>query len=76
MMKTDTLIECGPLPPYVYLVSTRHHLHDKCSQAFPVFRHSSTSVYYTERKQKNKKQGEHWEQGLSVTYTKMTAQTM
>ena len=57
MMKSSTLFECGPLPPYVHLASTRRHSHDRCSQAFPVFLRSSTSVYYTERKPKNKKRG-------------------
>ena len=37
MMKTDTLFEHGPLPPYVHLASTRRHSCDSCSQAFPVF---------------------------------------
>ena len=36
---------------------------DKCSQAFPGFPRSSASVYYTERKPKNKKTGEAWERG-------------
>ena len=36
-MKSSTLFECGPLPPYVHLASTRRHSHDRCSQAFPVF---------------------------------------
>ena len=41
MMKSSMLFhvfECGPLPPYVHLASTWHHSHDRCSQAFPVFR--------------------------------------
>ena len=37
MMKYSTLFECGPLPPYVHLASTRHHSRDRCSQALPVF---------------------------------------
>ena len=37
MMKSSTLFERGPLPPFVHLMSTRRHLHDRCSQAFPVF---------------------------------------
>ena len=36
-----------------HLVSTRHRSHGKCSQAFLVFRRSSASVYYSERKPKN-----------------------
>ena len=36
-MKSSTLFERGPLPPYVYLASTRRHSHDRYSQAFPVF---------------------------------------
>ena len=28
----------GQRPPYVHLASTRRHSHDRCSQAFPVFR--------------------------------------
>ena len=35
-------------PPCIHLI------HDKCSQAFPVFHSSSTSIYYTRRKLKNK----------------------
>ena len=41
MMKSSTLFhvfECGPLPPYVHLASTRRHSRDRCSQAFPAFR--------------------------------------
>ena len=38
----------------VQLVSMSH---DKCSQAFPVFRRSSASMYYTEHKPKNKNGG-------------------
>ena len=38
MMKSSTLFERGPLPPYVHLASTRRHSRDRCSQAFPVFR--------------------------------------
>ena len=34
-------------PPYIHLASIWHHSHDRCSQAFPVFHHSSTSVYNT-----------------------------
>ena len=44
-----------PRYPYVHLVSTRHHARDRCSKAFTVFHLSSTSVYYTKRKLKNKK---------------------
>ena len=40
---------------YVHLTSTRHHSCEKCSQASPVFCCSSTSMYYTECKLKNKK---------------------
>ena len=43
----------GHRPPYVHLASTRRHSLDRCSQAFPIFRYSSTSVYYCERKPKN-----------------------
>ena len=57
MMKSSTLFECGPLPPYVHLLSTRCHSHDRCSQAFPIFRRSSAFVYYTELKPKNTKRG-------------------
>ena len=38
MMKSSTLFERGPLPPYFHIVSTRRHSRDRCSQAFPVFR--------------------------------------
>ena len=58
MMKSSTLFERGSLPPYAYLVSTRRQSHDRCSQAFSVFCSSSASVYYTEHKPKNKKNGE------------------
>ena len=37
MMKSSTLFERGPLPPYVNIASTRRHSRDRCSQAFPVF---------------------------------------
>ena len=57
MMKSSALFERGPLPPYVHLVSTRHHSRKRYSQAFPIFLCSSTSVYYTEWKLKNKKRG-------------------
>ena len=50
-------IVVGHRPPYVQFASTKHHSRDKCSQAFPIFRRSSASVYYTERKSKNKKRG-------------------
>ena len=40
-----------------HLVSTWRRSHGKCSQAFPVFRRSSASVYYSERKPKNKNRG-------------------
>ena len=44
----------GTLPPYVQLMST---LRDKCSQVSLHYCHSSASMYYTEQKPKNKKQG-------------------
>ena len=54
IMKYSALFESGPhppCPPYVHLMSTRHHSCDRCSQAFPVIRHSSSgSVYYCEHK--------------------------
>ena len=37
--------------------STWRHSRDECSQAFPVFCHSSASVYYTECELKNKNRG-------------------
>ena len=43
-------------PPFL-LASTRCHSRDRCSQALHAFCRSSTSVYYTERKTKNKKRG-------------------
>ena len=55
MMKSSALFECEPLPPYVHFASTRRHSRDRCSQAFSVFR--AASMYYTERKPKNKKWG-------------------
>ena len=57
MMKSSTLFESEPLSPYIHLAATRHHSCDRCSQAFPIFCHSFTSVYYTECKLKNKKWG-------------------
>ena len=38
MMKSSTLFEHGPLPPYVHIASTRCHSRGRCSQAFLVFR--------------------------------------
>ena len=52
-MKSSTLFDMD----YVHLMSTRRHSRDRCSQAFFIFLYSSASVYYTERKPKNKKQG-------------------
>ena len=60
MMKSSTLfhvIECDPHPPYVHLASTQRHSRARCAQAFPVFHHSSASVYYTECNSKNKNGG-------------------
>ena len=37
MMKSSTLFERGPLPPYVHLAYTKRHSRDRCSQAFPIF---------------------------------------
>ena len=48
-------------PPHIHLTSTSH---DKCFQAFPVFRRSSASVWM-----QTKKTGETCEQGASV-YTR------
>ena len=45
------------LPIYVHLTSTRHHSHDRCSQAIPVICHSSTSLYYTDNYQRTKTGG-------------------
>ena len=56
MMKSGTLFECGPLPPYIHLASTGRHSHDRCFQAFPVF-HALPLPYYTERKPKTKNGG-------------------
>ena len=52
--------------PSIYLASMSH---DKYSQALPVFRHSSASVYYNEHKSKKKKKqtGEAWERGYPPT---------
>ena len=66
MMKSSTLFQyssADPSPPHVHLASTRHNLRSRCSQAFPVFHHSSTSMYYTEHKLKNKKTGDAWGRG-------------
>ena len=48
------ILAVGPLLPYVHLASTYRHSHDECSQAFPVFWSSSTSLYYCEYKRKVK----------------------
>ena len=52
-MKSSIVFERGPLPPYVHLAFTVRHSRDKPSPFFTLFR----SVYYTERKPKNKKRG-------------------
>ena len=50
-------------PPYVHFASAWCHSHHKCYQALPIFCififfcHFSASVYYTERKLKNKTRG-------------------
>ena len=31
---------------YIYLMSNKHHLHDKGEQAFPAFCHSPAIIYY------------------------------
>ena len=41
---------------------------DMCSQAFPVFRRSSASVYYTERKPKNKTTLANYQLSAQCTY--------
>ena len=47
-------------PPHVHLTSTRRH---SVFPGLPRFSRSSASVYYTERKPKNKKTGKAWERG-------------
>ena len=74
MMKSSMFFEHRPLPPYVHLASTRHHSRDRCSQAFPVFRHSTASVYYTERKPRNKKQGRPWNEATPSIQRNATCQ--
>ena len=37
-------LNVDPSPPYIHFLSTRHHSRDRCSQAFSVFHHSTTSV--------------------------------
>ena len=64
---------CGwALPPYIHLASTRRHSRDRCFQAFPVFHHSSTSVYYTEHKPKTKKGGRPGSEATSCVSTKLS----
>ena len=45
--------------PYIHFLSTRHHSRDRYmySQAFSVFHHSTTSMYYTERNWRTKSGG-------------------
>ena len=50
-------INYGPRPSYIHLISTWCHLCDECSQAFPIFLHSSVSVCYCHCKLKDEKQG-------------------
>ena len=53
LLHVHVVFECGPFPP----TSTLHPpdvIHVMCSQAFPNFHSSSTFVYYTEHKPKNK----------------------
>ena len=49
----------GNAPPYVHLASTRCHSHDRCSQAFPIFRALPLPCIKTEEQ----KTGEAWERG-------------
>ena len=44
-------------PSYIHLGSTWRHSCSKCSQAFFIFHHSFTAVYYTEHKLNNNKHG-------------------
>ena len=55
MIKSSTLFEHGPFPPYIHLASTRRHSRDRFSQAFPVFRALPLPCIINERKPKNKK---------------------
>ena len=57
MVKSSTLFECEPLPPYVHLASARRHSRDRCSQASPVFHRSSASVYCILNATKEQKRG-------------------
>ena len=57
MMKSSTLFERGPLPPYVHLASTRRHSRDRCSQAFPVFRALPLPCIMLNAKRRTKKWG-------------------
>ena len=66
MMSTVHYLSVNPSPLCPSWVQFNwYHLHDKCSQAFRVFHHSSASVY-TEWKSKNKT-GEVWERGYKCT---------
>ena len=57
MMKSSTLFERGSLPPYVHLASTRRHLRDRCSQAFPVFHAFSLLCIILNENQRTKNRG-------------------
>ena len=63
VMETTRLdLNIGPSPPRPPCIHSR----DQCSQAFPVFRQSSTPVYYCECKRKVKMR-EAWEEGWVKT---------
>ena len=66
MMKSSTLFERRPLPPYVHLTSTRCHSCDRCSQAFPIF-HALPLPCIILKETKERKMGEAWEQGYQQT---------
>ena len=65
---------CPPPPPPIHhLVSIWRHSRDKCSQAFPVFRRSSTSIYYAELSTKTQTEEQKWGRpGNETTYTRYT----
>ena len=69
MMKSSTLFECGPLPPYIHLASTRCHSCDRCSQAFPVLcALPLLCIILNENQRTKKKTGNTWERRLSESW--------
>ena len=57
----------SPPPPHIHLASTWCHSHDRCSQAFPVFRALLLPciIYWTQTEEQ--KTGKAWERDYSCT---------